>query len=86
MQPQDVPDFDALCDYEFTLSDATHKQDDRAYVQLVKNDDPQGVATQIWMYTMQKPNGVEGIDFETMIDADEAFDVVNRRNRRLIIC
>lgn len=77
---QSVPDCDVLCGYDFTLPDATHKQDDRAYVQLVRDTDPTSKTGTVWQYSMRKPEGVEGKDFETMIDADEAFAVVQRRN------
>lgn len=75
--------FEALCEYKFTLPDSTHKQDDRMYVQLVVNDDPQSDLRMLWRYTGHKPSGVDGRDFETVIDADEAFAIVQRRNARL---
>lgn len=69
---------------EFLLGDSTHKQDDRAYLRLIANDDPQSPLRQVWAYTMQKPSGVDGEDYETMLDADEAFDVARQRNARLL--
>ena len=76
-------EFDRLCEYDFTLQNSTHKQDDRMYVQFVVNNDPQSALRMIWRYTARKPKGVEGRDFETVVDADEAFAIVQRRNARL---
>jgi hypothetical protein len=71
--------------HEFTLGDSTHKQDDRAYLRLIDNgDDPQSPLRRVWAYSMQKPTGVEGKDYETMLDADEAFKIARQRNERLL--
>jgi hypothetical protein len=70
--------------HTFSLDDSTHKQDDRAYLRLIVNDDLQSPLRQVWAYSMQKPAGAEGKDFETMLDADEAFKIARQRNARLL--
>ena len=82
---QEILDADIAFNESFALADSTHKQDDRAYVHQVVNEDPQTCASvpYIWEYTMRKPRGNEGTEFETVVDADEAFEIVQRRNNSL---
>jgi hypothetical protein len=61
----------------FSLSDSTHKQEERAYIFL--RDSPTTGLPE-WEYTTIRPT--RGT-YETMVDADEAFEVVKRRNKRL---
>ena len=51
----------------FTLAEATHKQDDRAYVFFHDG---------MWQYSLTKPK----CRFEVVVNADEAFDIVKKRN------
>lgn len=61
----------------FALSDSTHKQEERAYVFL--RDNPRTGLSE-WEYTTIRPRRGS---YETMVDADEAFETVKRRNKRL---
>jgi hypothetical protein len=69
-------------DCTWVLPDPTHKQDDRAFVRLVDGSPDDGLP-QIWRYYVVRPEGEDGQDYETVVDADEAFNIVHRKNKIL---
>ena len=48
-------------------------ESDVTYVFYSKTD-------QAWMYSMQRPEGVEDVDFEVFVDVDAAYNAVQKRN------
>jgi len=58
----------------FTLPVATHKQDDRAFVFCKKSED---TGKDEWHYALRKPRVIVS---EMVVDAEEAFDIVRKRN------
>jgi len=58
----------------FTLPAATHKQDDRAFVFCKKS---KGTGKDEWQYSLNKPADIKT---EMVVDVDEAFDIVRKRN------
>ncbi len=66
-------------DIEFELSIATHKQSERVYI--FQALDEYGIRW--WQYSMNKPSGEPGLDYTIAVDADEAFNIVQKRNQIL---
>lgn len=67
---------------KFELLAATYKQDDRVYIRLINGSETDGLP-QIWRYFVRRPLGVAGVDYEVAIDAEEGFNIVQRRNKIL---